>query len=110
MTWFRRLAENRNVVLPDMVLVLDAEYVLCNYDMVDLSRYSHLFNRAPLVVFISEVLHRLSTIKTETPDLWNSYLQPRIGEAIMTIYQENGQSYNVNPLVFQAVKLPGNID
>ncbi|MCG8348879.1 MAG: hypothetical protein MI924_13995 [Chloroflexales bacterium] len=104
--WFRKLAEDRNAAIPDMVLVLNSEYVLCNYDTIDLSRYSHVFKRAPLVVFISEMIRRLSTTNTETPDVWQSYLRPRIGEVITTIYQEDGNSYDVKPLVFRPITLP----
>src|SRR6266508_2385013 len=104
--WFHRFVEDANHVLPDAVYVLEPDVLICTYETIDLLRYSHVYKRSALLAFISEIADRLSKVKVSTPNLWNTYLEPRVGEPIVTIYQEDGKSYDVHPIIFRAAKLP----
>jgi hypothetical protein len=106
MRWFHDFTDETNKGLPDVVFVLASNFLLCTLPTIDLGRYSHVYLRAPLLAFASQMLQRLERMKVQTPDLWESYLKWQVGDTIVRIYEEDGTYYEPRTLGFQAVKLP----
>lgn len=86
---FYFLGKNYDQKIPDVVLVLDAPgFVLCTYKSdkgPDKDRFSHLFQKNPLLFFISDLIARLSRTKVAMPNLWEEYGDWLQGDTIATI-------------------------
>ncbi len=91
--------------LPDMTFVLDPGFLLVTYRMVDRTRYSHIYLRAPLLLFISELLNRFSKVESRTTNLWQTYLTWKSGEIITRIYPKDDQYYEVKSLAFTEAEI-----
>jgi len=105
MKWFHKFTDDTNKGLPDVVFVLESNFLLCTYPTIDLGRYSHAFLRTPLLALASQILQRLERGKVQTPDLWDTYLAWKAGDTIVRIYQQDGTYYEPRSMTFKAVNI-----
>jgi hypothetical protein len=89
--WFETLGQKYNMNLPEMVFILDPCFVLgtsgpSGYN--DQNRFTNIYEKEPLLYFISDLVYRLSVTKVTTPDLWNEYNKWLLGDVMARIYKD----------------------
>jgi hypothetical protein len=103
--WFEFLGEKYSLKLPEVVFVLDPGFVLTaagpsgyNED----SKLPVLYPRAPLLFFVSDLMHRLSETKV-TPVNLRSYKEWYPGDLQARIWQASGWQ-DIYPLQLKRVR------
>ena len=89
--WFEYFGEKYSLRLPESVMILEPSMVLGTYGPTgynDSGVFSHIYEKDPLLYFISDLLHRLSQTKTAVPHLWNDYAHWRYGDIRAKIYMD----------------------
>lgn len=84
MEWFNKLALKHDKVLPDVAYVLDSGFLLCRYHD---RMYTHVYAKAPLLKFVSEMVDRMQRVSVSKPDLWNRYIDWKDTDIIAKIYE-----------------------
>ena len=89
--WFETFGEKYSKKLPEAVLVLEPSFVLgtsgpSGYNTK--GKMSNVYEREPLLYFISDLIHRLSQTKVATPYLWHDYVHRQKGDVIARIIKK----------------------
>jgi hypothetical protein len=89
--WFETLGKSHFWKLPEIVLVLDPGFALVTvsptgYNMK--GKLTCLYEKDPLLFFVSDLIHRLSQTNVYTPNLWDEYRNVVAGDTIMKMYKE----------------------
>lgn len=89
--WFEHFGEKYCKKLPEMVVVLQPGFVLgttgpSGYN--ETGKFTHIYENNPLLFFVSDLVHRLSTTPVATPNLWYEYVSRRSGDVIARIYKQ----------------------
>ena len=88
---FETLGKKHNKKLPEVIFILEPCSVLgtsgpSGYN--ELGQMTNIYDKEPLLYFISDLVYRLSQTKVTTPNLWYTYTNWLPGDAIAKIYYQ----------------------
>jgi len=70
-------------MLPDAAYVLDSGFLLCRYQK---PKFTHVYEKAPLLKFVSDMMERMQRVNVRKPELWNKYIDWKNTDVIARIY------------------------
>jgi len=88
MKWFKRFGEKYSMKLPDLIFVLDPSFALgssgpSGYN--DRGEFTNIYTREPLLFFVSDLIHRVSSMSIASTHLWHEYITWGEGDIIARV-------------------------